>query len=116
MILHENGWCYRLVPYYHSMTRYMVVRHPKAVIAKYGLLASGTKAQTIARARELIAAAKPAQTAHKQAPDSAAATDQPPHPCPCCGGRMIIIETFERGSTPRYRPTATPITIRIDTS
>jgi hypothetical protein len=29
---------------------------------------------------------------------------------------MNIIETFERGSTPRYRPTATPITIRIDTS
>ena len=77
--------------------------------------ASGTKAQTIARARELIAAAKPAQTA-QQAPDSAAAPDQPHHPCPCCGGRMIIIETFQRGSTPRYRPTATPITIRIDTS
>ena len=72
-------------------------------IRHYGLLASGTKAQTVARARELIAAAKPAQTAQKQrAPDSAAATDQPPHPCPCCGGRMIIIETFERGSTPRY--------------
>ena len=85
--------------------------------ASQSRFASGTKAQTIARARELIAAAKPAQTAHKQqAPDSAAATDQPPHPCPCCGGRMIIIETFERGSTPRYRPTATPITIRIDTS
>src|SRR4029077_7953945 len=86
-------------------------------IRHYGLLASGTKAQTMARARELIAAVKPAQTAHKQqAPDSAAATDQLSHPCPCCGGRMIIIETFERGSTPRYRPTATPITIRIDTS
>jgi hypothetical protein len=26
------------------------------------------------------------------------------HPCPCCGGRMIIIETFERGCTPRFRP------------
>jgi hypothetical protein len=39
------------------------------------------------------------------------------HPCPCCGGRMIIIETFQRGSSPRYRP-ATSITgmIRIDTS
>ena len=35
------------------------------------------------------------------------------HPCPCCGGRMIIIETFERGSTPRYRPT---VPIRIDAS
>ena len=38
------------------------------------------------------------------------------HPCPCCGGRMIIIETFERGSSPRYRPAASPIVIRIDTS
>ena len=35
------------------------------------------------------------------------------HPCPCCGGPMIIIETFERGSTPRTRPTSP---IRIDTS
>ena len=29
---------------------------------------------------------------------------------------MIIIETFERGSTPRHRPTAPMIAIRIDTS
>ena len=82
-----------------------------------GLLASSTKAETIVRARELIAAATPAQTAQKQqAPDSAAATDKPIHPCPCCGGRMIIIETFERGSTPRYRPAAPTVPIRIDTS
>jgi hypothetical protein len=85
-------------------------------IRHYGLLASGTKTETIARARELIAAAKSAQTTQKQqAPDSAAATDKPAHPCPCCGGRMSIIETFERGSTPRYRPPS-PTTIRIDTS
>ena len=24
-------------------------------------------------------------------------------PCPCCGGRMIVIEFFERGMQPRYR-------------
>src|SRR5207344_2430663 len=42
-------------------------------IRHYGLLASGTKAATIVRARELIAAAAPAQTAHQpQPPDSAA--------------------------------------------
>jgi hypothetical protein len=34
-------------------------------IRHYGLLASGTKAATIVRARELIAAAAPAQTAHQ---------------------------------------------------
>src|SRR4249919_433169 len=67
-------------------------------IRHYGLLSSGTKAATIVRARELIAAAAPAQTAHQpQPPDSAAATDKPP--CPCCGGRMNIIETFKRGAT-----------------
>ncbi len=81
-----------------------------------GLLAGGTKTETIARARELIAAATPAQTAQKQqAPDSAAATDKPMHLCPCCGGRMSIIETFKRGSTPQYRPPP-PTAIRIDTS
>jgi hypothetical protein len=90
-------------------------------IRHYGLLASGSKAQTIARARELIAAATPVQTVQKQQPaDSAtateAATDKPVHPCPCCGGRMAIIETFEAGRTPRHQPTATASTIRIDTS
>jgi hypothetical protein len=45
----------------------------------------------------------------------AAATDNQTHPCPCCGGRMNIIETFKRGSTPRYQPPP-PTAIRIDTS
>ena len=35
------------------------------------------------------------------------------HPCPCCGGRMIVIEIFQRGCSPRTRPTSV---IRIDTS
>ena len=85
-------------------------------IRHYGLLATGTKTETIARARELIAAAKPAQTAQKQqTPDSIAPTDSPTQPCPCCGGRMMIIETFERGSSPRYRPPP-QTAISIDTS
>ncbi len=29
---------------------------------------------------------------------------------------MIIIETFQRGSSPRYRPAAPTAVIRIDTS
>jgi hypothetical protein len=32
-----------------------------------------------------------------------AAADHRP-PCPCCGGRMIIVETFERGAAPRGPP------------
>jgi hypothetical protein len=35
------------------------------------------------------------------------------HPCPCCGGRMIVIETFERGRAPRASSLGE---IRIDTS
>jgi hypothetical protein len=86
-------------------------------IRHYGLLASGTKTETIVRARQLIAAATPAQTAPtQQAPDNAAATDDPTNPCPCCGGRMITIETFKRGSTPHHWPTGPIIAVRIDTS
>jgi hypothetical protein len=83
-------------------------------IRHYGLFASASRADNIARARELLAAPAP-QT---QANDAdAAEPDQPAtlsHPCPCCGGRMIIIETFERGSTPQYQ--LTQPAIRIDTS
>ena len=31
-------------------------------------------------------------------------TTAPIQPCPCCGGRMVVIESFGRGSTPRARP------------
>ncbi len=85
-------------------------------IRYYGLLASATRADNIARARELLALPKlQCQPADAGANDG----NEPPtlaRPCPCCGGRMIIIETFERGSAPRHRPTAPMIAIRIDTS
>ncbi|MDP9095358.1 MAG: IS91 family transposase, partial [Pseudomonadota bacterium] len=29
-------------------------------------------------------------------------------PCPCCGGHMIVIETFERGHQPRAPPSPPP--------
>jgi hypothetical protein len=94
-----------------------VLRNGFHRIRHCGLLASGTKTETIARARQLIAAVAPVQTVHQQQPpDSAAATDQATHPCPCCGGRMNIIETFKRGSTPHHRPTGPIIAVRIDTS
>jgi hypothetical protein len=47
-----------------------------------------------------------------------AAADGPrvlPRPCRCCGGRMIIIETFARGCQPKHRP-APAAAISIDTS
>ena len=36
--------------------------------------------------------------------------------CPCCGGRMFVIETCDAGCQPRHRPTAPVVEIRIDTS
>ena len=71
-------------------------------IRHYGLFASGSRADNIARARELLSA--PAQ---QNDADDAADADEPhtlSHPCPCCGGRMIIIETFEPGRSPRTHP------------
>jgi Putative transposase/Transposase zinc-binding domain len=77
-------------------------------IRSYGLFANGARADNIARARNLLNAPAP-----QNQPDDAADPDEPPtlsQPCPCCGGRMIIIETFEPGCSPRTHP------IRIDTS
>jgi len=83
-------------------------------IRHYGLFASGSRADNVARARELLAVPPPQ-------PDQVAAPDvsEPKmlsQPCPCCGGRMIIIERFKRGSVPHNRPTAPATAIRIDTS
>jgi hypothetical protein len=87
-----------------------VLPHGFHRIRHYGLLASGTRADNIARARELLAAAKP-----DGQPDADVVDPNKPS-CPCCGGRMIIIEVFARGAAPRHRPTAPTIVIRIDTS
>ncbi len=82
-------------------------------IRHYGLFANGGRADNIAQARQLLNAT----AAHLEPSDTGGAGDAEPqtlsHPCPCCGGRMIIIETFERGGTPRHRPT---VPARIDSS
>ena len=79
-------------------------------IRHYGLFAKGACAGNIARARELLAIAK-----HEAQPTAAAIDPGKPN-CPCCGGRMIVIEVFARGATPRHRPTGPATVIRIDTS
>jgi hypothetical protein len=85
-------------------------------IRYYGLLASGQRANNIARARELLAVPMLPIDAIKTTSTEANEPQTPRHPCPCCGGRMIIIEIFERGRAPRYRPPAPTVAIRIDTS
>jgi hypothetical protein len=92
--------------------RFLIHVLPKGLhrIRHYGLFAKGSCADNIAHARELLATAKP------DGQPTAAAVDPSKPACPCCGGRMIIIEVFARGATPRHRPTAATTIIRFDTS
>jgi hypothetical protein len=74
-------------------------------IRHYGLLASAECKANIARARQLMAApmAEVDPPAVHDTADPDATTDHRP-PCPCCGGRMIIVEVFARGAAPRGPP------------
>jgi hypothetical protein len=81
-------------------------------IRHYGLFANGGRTDNLARVRDLLGVPAP----QDEPRDADINADEPlthAPPCPCCGGRMTIIETFERGSTPRTRPSSP---IRIDTS
>jgi hypothetical protein len=75
-------------------------------IRHYGLLASAGCKANIARARELIAGPvppdPPAEDDNTDQATGAAADHRPP--CPCCGGRMIIVEIFQGGAAPRAPP------------
>jgi len=69
-------------------------------IRHYGLLAGGCRKDSLALARRLLAVAPPPE-------DNA--TEEPPDtrpPCPCCGGHMVVIETFARWQQPRAPPAA----------
>ena len=66
-------------------------------IRHYGLFANATRADNAAMARALLADAVQAP----QTQDEPSAEPTTPTPCPCCGGRMILIEVFERGALPR---------------
>ena len=75
-------------------------------IRHYGLFANGGRAGNLARARELLEVEP-----HQDHPEQGDDGDQPPMPayaCPCCGGPMIVIETFKPGQKPRSHPPRAP--------
>ena len=85
-----------------------VLPHGFHRIRHYGLFANGARVENLARARQLLAV-----ETHQDQPDpSADDHDQEQtltQPCSSCGGRMIIIETFEpshawRDHAPRAPP------------
>jgi len=73
-------------------------------IRHYGLFANGGRVKNIAKARELLGMATPQSEADEACQDQDNEPAMLACPCPKCGGRMIIIETFERGSAPRNWP------------
>ena len=78
-------------------------------IRHYGLLANAARLENLARARELLAAPASPLIAVPVTVGEAVAQDTPAEnarPCPCCGGPMVIIETFARGHPPRAPPAA----------
>ena len=79
-------------------------------IRHYGLFANDKREDNIARARALL----DDTTSQNHRPDNQ--SDNDALACPHCGGRMITIETFERGQTPRHRPSGPMVAVRIDTS
>jgi hypothetical protein len=92
--------------------RFLIHVLPKGLhrIRHYGLLARGVCADNVARARELLA------VSDREDEPTETIVDSGKPPCPCCGGRMIIIEVFERGAMPHRQSTAPISAIRIDTS
>ena len=74
-------------------------------IRHYGLLANGNRAANVAKACELLGA-----TPRTAEPEDDISEDPliAAHPCPCCSGQMIIIETFLPGCKPRHTPQRAP--------
>ena len=69
-------------------------------IRHYGLLASSARKASLARARQLLGVAPSTDDAPADQADA-----RPP--CPCCGGHMVVVETFERWQQPRAPPNDT---------
>jgi hypothetical protein len=76
-------------------------------IRHYGLFANGGRVRNIVRARELLGAIAPQTEPAEDEDDDVAVF---PQPCPSCGGRMIVIETFAPGDQPGHRSGPDPPT------
>ena len=74
-------------------------------IRHYGLLANANRADNIALARQLLGVTDPAPTSGESDGAEGGQQEDEWNTCPCCGGRMVIVETFEPGCQPRLWPT-----------
>jgi hypothetical protein len=70
-------------------------------IRHYGLFANPARAANLAKARALLQAPRPPPADASADPQIAL---KPAKACPCCGGRMLLVEIFERGAAPSAAP------------
>jgi hypothetical protein len=73
-------------------------------IRHYGLLANANRTDNIALARGLLGVPDPAPSSADSDRADGGHGDEQRNICPCCGGRMVIVETFEPGCQPRLWP------------
>jgi hypothetical protein len=64
-------------------------------IRHYGLFANGHRADKLALCRKLLKVAPAPIDCNSEDHDDDGAPDIDPPPCPCCGGRMRIVESFD---------------------
>jgi len=72
-------------------------------IRHYGLFANANRANNIALARQLLGMPAAPSSSDSDGAEAGHA-DEESNTCPSCGGRMVIIETFEPGCQPRRWP------------
>jgi hypothetical protein len=104
---HRERWKTMTLTPHEFIRRFLSHVLPKGFhrIRHYGLFANGNRATNIAQARALLSVHMPtkdeADNVEDANPDETRILNLP---CPCCGGRMIIIEVFAAGMEPKHRP------------
>lgn len=78
-------------------------------IRHYGFFGNGNRAANIARLRDLLGTEPPTRTDadDKVNSDKNQSSKVLALPCPCCGGRLIIVDTFAPDQRPRAPPNST---------
>ena len=82
-------------------------------IRHYGLFANANRVNNISLARQLLGLPDAIPSSGESDGAESSQQHEEWNACPCCGGRMIIVETFEPGCQPRHWPFPS---IGLDTS
>ncbi|MEE9590328.1 MAG: IS91 family transposase [Hyphomicrobiaceae bacterium] len=106
------------LPIHEFIRRFLMHILPKGFhrIRHCGLLANGNRAANIAQARKLLGVSSHSPEPKEEKTAEPGEPNVLTHPCPCCGGRMVIIETFEPGCEPKHCPQRAPPVPWSDTS